>query len=851
MSSDSQPQFTNLDDLITKGEALFSAGAIEEAKRCFEAVLASNPGHSEALNNLAVLCHHAGDLANAEVLFLRAAALAKDPSDALINLSSVAWQAGKIPESTGYLERSLRLEGETPRVLEQMSLLCDSLGDPHAAAALYKKARRLSDSKKSSWYAAFEEIDITPELGDKLELQGYFGPARVPTEVLSKLKMQILLLEDGYNKRALFVSADIFGFGPEMVQLIRQFASIWGIEADAVTLNASHTHYGLGTVSHVVAGLGRFDHKFANRVCQAVAQALPRLYQTLSPAELSFGHASAQIGFNRRLRHEGIVKMMPNPDAHYETTTPILSVERNDGERLLMVNHGCHPTGLGASPVICADFPGAMRAHLTDESHAQVVMFMQGAAGDIKQGAQVGDQVGWIGDYDSVKALGVHLGQRVADALGDLQPIEGPLRAMSRTVAAPLKSRVSSDEVLTRAENRQVSRELMEHWGAVVDLLHPETEASMPIDVTCISLGQALFVNIPGEPMAITAGRLRELSTRFDAVFTLGYTNGLTGYIPADEMIAEGGYEAHSSHFVYTLPAPFDIGVEHRLLESAYISGVGVAPPVEMPVEVQRSLEVPGSFFVMSTGRSGTQTLSEMFKMAENARVWHHPQPYMIQETLGAYRDEIDIGPTFWAGRGQIIREAWDQGLIHGETDHNMTPFCGEIARAVPGAKFLILVRDPREFVRSGMRRNYYRGVGEWEEGRLRPRQDEEHFAEWSARSQFEQVCWLWRETYAHIEALRSEIGDDRVCVVRFEDLIAGPETTEKLFDFLGLNGFDEQQARQILNLKMNSQKGGDFAHPSQWSDEMHQICWREVGQIAEIYGYPEVYPKRRAVGAA
>ena len=40
------------------------------------------------------------------------------------------------------------------------------------------------------------------------------------------------------NKRALFVSADIFGFGPEMVQLIRQFASIWGIEAEAVTLNA-------------------------------------------------------------------------------------------------------------------------------------------------------------------------------------------------------------------------------------------------------------------------------------------------------------------------------------------------------------------------------------------------------------------------------------------------------------------------------------------------------------------------------------------------------------------------------------------------------------------------------------
>ena len=168
-----------------------------------------------------------------------------------------------------------------------------------------------------------------------------------------------------------------------------------------------------------------------------MAQALPRLYQTLSPAELSFGHASAQIGFNRRLRHDGIVKMMPNPDAHYETTTPILSVNETmardfDGQPRMSPNWaGCLTRDLRR-------FSGRHASSL-DRRIACTGGYVYAGTGDIKQGAQVGDQVGWIGDYDSVKALGVHLGQRVADALGDLQPIEGPLRAMSRTVAALLK----------------------------------------------------------------------------------------------------------------------------------------------------------------------------------------------------------------------------------------------------------------------------------------------------------------------------------------------------------------------------------------------------------------------------
>jgi len=86
--------------------------------------------------------------------------------------------------------------------------------------------------------------------------------------------------------------------------------------------------------------------------------------------------------------------------------------------------------------------------------------------------------------------------------------------------------------------------------------------------------------------------------------------------------------------------------------------------------------------------------------------------------------------------------------------------------------------------------------------------------------------------------------------VLRFEDLISGPEATGELFEFLGLDGYDHDEVAKILGQKLNAQQVGDFPHPSEWSDELHAQCWEQLGDIAEIYGYPQEYPKRRR-GAA
>jgi protein-tyrosine sulfotransferase len=234
-------------------------------------------------------------------------------------------------------------------------------------------------------------------------------------------------------------------------------------------------------------------------------------------------------------------------------------------------------------------------------------------------------------------------------------------------------------------------------------------------------------------------------------------------------------------------------------------------------------------------------TLAHLLATSDNARIWHHPQPHLVDDTLFAYWGKIDKGKTFWRARGSLLNKTWAEGLIHGETDHNMTPFADVIAREIPGAKFVALVRDPRDFVRSGMRRNYYNGHP-WDSGRLRPPAGTPELSSWEKMSQFEKICWLWAETYRKIEALASTIGRERVMTIRFEDLVTGTETARQIFHFLGLTGFDEFETSLVIKNKYNKQISGDFPKPEKWTLDQREMLHHHCGAVARQYHYDLIW---------
>jgi hypothetical protein len=63
-----------------------------------------------------------------------------------------------------------------------------------------------------------------------------------------------------------------------------------------------------------------------------------------------------------------------------------------------------------------------------------------------------------------------------------------------------------------------------------------------PIDFTCLDLGKALILHLPGEPFIEYQPKAQDLrKNRF--VCVAGYGDGGPGYIPTDWAYLEGGYE--------------------------------------------------------------------------------------------------------------------------------------------------------------------------------------------------------------------------------------------------------------------------------------------------------------------
>ena len=858
---------------IEEGEALFAQGKIEEAEKCFLDLLKKDPSNAEALNDLGVIQHTKGNIQEAEGYFLKAVEAKEDYLDALFNLADLYQNAKRWEEAALQLKKCIAIDDQDPNLYNQLGMICLEMGNTEKAKTVLARSLELNPDQETvreslerlekrdlapnylptpgSFRGAFAEINITPNVSEQnpVFLQGMGGPPRKATAISNPLMMQMLLLEDDHFTKVLFITADLFGFGPEIVENVRVLVARWGIEPEGLILNASHTHYAPGTISHASKSIGPFYSEYAKQIVQAIAQQLPILYDKLEECELSWGKAEAQIGVSRRLKKDGKVVFAPNPEGYYERSTPFLMLHLLKADKkVLLVNHSCHPTGLGSENVISSDYPGYMRNALKSNGGMDGVMFLQGGAGSTKENVCRNGEVQFCEDSIGVKENGEFLSTQIINGLEKgLQPVKGSVFCTRRQITLPLKP-IPRPNVLAQVRNNQDTDAMVREWANTFLNRFPNGDfpTTLAMEIQLISLGDKVsFVTLPGEPVAELARDLGGLLSNPDSTFVLGYTNGLVGYLPTDTMIEEGGYETESSHFVYLAPSPLNIGTESAII-SCVKDCLTVAADKNNPNGYGRchlAKQSRGAFFVLSAGRCGTLALAHLLNTATNAHVWHHPQPDPIQESLLAYWGEIDKRKAFWKARYAIIHKTWAQGLVHGETDLLMTPFCDIIADEIPDSKFIVLVRDPRDFVRSGMRRNYYYGHP-WDPGRLRPQNGTEEFEEWNQLDQFGKICWLWNETYENINQIITRIDKDRVITVRFEDLVAGTEKTEEIFNFLVLEGFDDSKISELLSYRHNAQTTGSFPKPEDWTDQLNNSLWSLCGGIAEKFGYSINYKK-------
>ncbi len=423
--------------------------------------------------------------------------------------------------------------------------------------------------------AGAAEVCITPPIG--VELAGY-GPRlqRYSTDIHDHLMGQALVLDDGETRVAI-VTCDLISLSAAFVREVRQLVhKRTGIPPAHVMLACIHSH--TAPTTQAFHDWGEPDRSYVRMVARHLAGAVVAANLKLQPARLSVGRNNHEaLAWNRT---GGMVA---------DPTVEVLHVESTTGEPLaLLVHYACHAVILGPKPVISADYPGALRRHLGPRAPGGVILFANGACGDVDPATN--REVWGQGTFEDVDAAGAGLAAAAWEAVERGAPIS-PARigvrqgTLEMAYAVPSLAEVRGQIAHYQAEARalgnrperfeevtgevQMPRFWLGYYRSLEKrLLAHDLPAEAQVELQAFCLGdQVVLLAVPAE-VYTAQGKLIRRESAFEHTMLVCYANGMVGYIPPAEEFAQGSYAAKLAAAVYG-GAPFQPDIATRLIDSA------------------------------------------------------------------------------------------------------------------------------------------------------------------------------------------------------------------------------------------------------------------------------------------
>jgi len=244
--------------------------------------------------------------------------------------------------------------------------------------------------------------------------------------------------------------------------------------------------------------------------------------------------------------------------------------------------------------------------------------------------------------------------------------------------------------------------------------------------------------------------------------------------------------------------------------------------------------------FVLSTGRCGTALLTRVFQRIPGVLCYHTPSPEFIYSQRKAYEEGLEKFEAFKvaviAARFELLADCAVRGRRYVETNCRITFFAPHLYELFPRARFVHLVRHPGDFVRSGVRRNYYEGRYA-DVGRIRPMSGPAREA-WSEMTIFERCAWLWNETNAYIERFKERRDPERISTLKAEDLFSDPAAALRICEQCRLPKPKESQIARWIRKPVNAQLDDGGLPPYRLWDEARKREVRRWAGLADRYGY-------------
>ena len=202
--------------------------------------------------------------------------------------------------------------------------------------------------------------------------------------------------------------------------------------------------------------------------------------------------------------------------------------------------------------------------------------------------------------------------------------------------------------------------------------------------------------------------------------------------------------------------------------------------------------------FMLSTGRAGTGTFAHVLQQSRHFNAFHQPNPEMIKEAFEVQQGLASpaelIKPKIAAIRDLMIGH---EAKTYAETNNKLYPFARELDKYFT-SRFIWIIRDPFEFVNSGLSRKWYTGAGGvWDENRERPR------IGWRpGLSLVQKIAWQWCEINRTIEREAEQLAHVRV--LHFSDLRESSDAILRVLQWLGASDLTGDDVERIVNLRIN-----------------------------------------------
>lgn len=251
--------------------------------------------------------------------------------------------------------------------------------------------------------------------------------------------------------------------------------------------------------------------------------------------------------------------------------------------------------------------------------------------------------------------------------------------------------------------------------------------------------------------------------------------------------------------------------------------------------------------FFLSTGRTGTLLFTNILSSSKGIVVYHSPTPELIREGKVAHelyrRYGFDneavnraLTTTVSAARDDMLFAAHVYGSAYVETNNRISFLAPALKAYYPSAKFVHLYRHPGEFVRSGVRRDWYDGKQDHDTGRIVPLAGSTNFERWDTYDDIEKIAWLWNETNSFIVDFLATLDPKDHFSFNLNEL--NTSGVSGLLDFVGAGKLSETKISTLISRPVNKQVTGSLQRYRDWSDsDKNKVC-RQCDQLAGKFGY-------------